>query len=384
MTSFKRFLSSSDSPERAPARRPGSPWLWALPAALLAATAGCSEATGNGETSGGNPGDGTPLTFDVPATGRAFVRLSTPEVVTPPDDGMSSTDWDLAFSAYDVFTNSGLSGPGDGGAFPLDYGDFESGEIPGIPFLIEDDSGGAFVDWYKYDSSEHVIYSRFHVYGVQSAGRTWKVQLFTFYGDVQGAPVAGLYSLQYAEVTAAGPGPATQLMDVDATAGGSMVPETAPSACLNLDSGEVLPLTPAEAAANTDWHLCFRRPLVSVNGELGGPGDVRAADLNASETEDETLEQVVARTPASEAARFDGVGNAELTDPAVPYRGDHIVTAFSDKWADVAASPPAPAQIAWLIQSPDGVTRYVAVFDKFEGATGETPGRVTMRIKKVE
>src|SRR6185436_9309533 len=134
------------------------------------------------------------------------------------------------------------------------------------------------------------------------------------------------------EVTAAGPGPATQLAAVDATAGGSGAPETEPSACLNLDTGVQLPLTPAEAAASTDWHLCFRRALVSVNGELGGPGDVRAADLDASETEAETLEEVMARTQASEAARFDGVDHAKLTDPAVPYRGDHIVTAFSDKW----------------------------------------------------
>lgn len=355
-----------------------------LAAASLVLASGCTEAVGGGQTTGDPIGDPTALTVDVPATGRAFVRLETPEVVTPPDDGTTSTDWDLAFSGLDAFTNSGLSGPGDGGAFPVDMEDYQAGKIPGIPFLIEDEAGGAFIDWYAYDPSEHVIYSRFHVFGVESAGRRWKVQLQGFYGDVQGAPVAALYALQYAEVTASGAGPTTAVVDLDATAGGSDAPDTAPSACLDLSTGATLMLLPPEAAASTDWHLCFRRAAVSVNGELGGPGDVRAADLHAAETEDEDLEQVKARTKASEAARFDAVGHAELTDPAVPYRGDRIVSALSDKWVLPGSSPPAPASIAWLVQAAGGVGRYVVVFDAFEGATAETVSRVTLHVKKVE
>jgi hypothetical protein len=262
--------------------------------------------------------------------------------------------------------------------------DYESGEVPDIPFVIEDDAGGAFVDWYAYDPSAHVIYSRFHVYGVKAGGRLWKVQIYSFYGEVQGAPVSALYSLQYAEVTQGGPAPATQVMALDATAGGSDAPETEPSACLNLETDAQLMLKPAEAATSTDWHLCFRRAMVIVNGELGGPGDVGAADLNAAETDSESLEEVMARTQAGEAARFDGVGYAELTDPAVSYRGDHIVTAFSDRWVEAGSNPPAPAEAGWLIQSPDGATRYLAIFDRFEGPTDASPGKVTMHIKKVK
>lgn len=354
-------------------------------ASFLLFSPGCSEEVGNsGPTGGPPPGDPTAFKVDVPATGRAFVRVATPEVVTPADDGMSSSDWDIAFSGYDVFTNSGLSGPAEGGAFPIDRADYEAGEIPGIPFLIADDAGGAFVDWYAYDPAEHVIYSRFHVFGVESGGRYWKVQLYSFYGDVQGAPVAGLYSLQYAEVTADGPGAATEVLDLDATAGGSEAPDTEPSACLDLVSGERLMLLPSEAAASTDWHLCFRRALVSVNGELGGPGDVRAADLHASESDAEDLGDVMLRTKASEAARFEGVGYAELTDPKVTYRGDRIISAFSDRWVVPGSSPAAPSDTAWLIQGADGVSRFIAIFDAFEGPTEASPGRVVMHIKQVE
>lgn len=351
--------------------------------ALLLLSSGCSEDVGS-TTGGPPPGDPTAFIVEVSATGRTFVRLATPEVVTLPDDGMSSTDWDIAFSGFDVFTNSGLSGSAEGGAFPIDRLDYEAGEIPDIPFLIEDESGGAFVDWYAYDPGEHVIYSRFHVFGVEAGGRYWKVQLHSFYGDVQGAPVSGLYSLQYSEVTADGPGPITEVLDLDATAGGSDAPDTAPSACLDLETKTKLMLTPPDAATNTDWDLCFRRAAVNVNGELGGPGITRAADLHLLETESEELEQVMARTKASEAARFEGVGYAELTDPKVTYRGDRIVSAFSDRWVVAGSSPPAPADIAWLVQGADGLSRYIALFDRFEEPTATTPGRVVMHIKKVE
>jgi hypothetical protein len=340
---------------------------------------------GDGGSGGAGPGDtGASLAIEVPETGRVFVRLAKPEIVALDGDGATSTDWDLAFSGYDVFTNSGLSGPGKGGAFPNDIESYDTGDVQQIPFLIEDEAGGAFVSWYAYDPADHVIWSRYHIYGVEKAGRRWKVQLITFYGEVQGAPVTGLFQIRYAEVLAGGPGPTIELKDIDATAGGRDAPETAQSACLDLASGQVTMLTPAAARASSDWHLCFRRAEVSVNGELGGPGGVRAADLQAAELDAETLAEVKERTAASEAAKFEAIGLAELTAPAVSYRGDHIVTAFSDKWVKAGSSPPAPAEIAWLVQAADSDARFVAVFDRFEGATAASPGRVVMRVKPVE
>ncbi len=361
---------------------------WTVAAALLLLTPGCGEDTGAG-SSGGEAGgeaggeDGVSVAIDVPATGRAFLQLTTPEVVAVEGDGAASTAWDLAFSGYDVFTNSGLSGPGDGGALPLTLEDYEASDLPATPFLLSDEAGGAFSQWYAYDPSQHLIYSRYHIHAIEREGRYWKLQIITFYGEVDGAPVTGLYHLRYAEVLPDGPGPTVELRDLDATAGGRDAPETAPSACLDLAGGEVLMLTPAEARASTDWHVCFRRSLISVNGELGGPGATRGADLDGEQLE--SVEEVKDRTPESEAERFDAVGHDTLADPAVPYRGDHVVTAFTGRWLDPGSTPPAPARdAAWLVQSADGQSRFMAVIDRFEGATASSPERVVMRVKQVE
>ena len=84
--------------------------------ALCTLALGCSESTGGGDPggAGGTGGvdvgeEGTPLAVAVPETGRAFVDLAVPAVITPADDGMSSTDWDLAFGGINAFTNGGTN-----------------------------------------------------------------------------------------------------------------------------------------------------------------------------------------------------------------------------------------------------------------------------------
>ncbi|WP_437494115.1 HmuY family protein [Sorangium sp. So ce1014] len=331
------------------------------------------------------PGDGTLLEVEVPASGRVFLQLATPEVVVPAGDAAASTDWDLAFSGYDVLTNSGLSGPGDGGALPISLEDYRAGQLPSTPFLLQDEAGGAFTRWYAYDGQTHVAFSRYHIQAIEHEGRYWKLQILSFYGEVDGAPVTGLYQLRYAEVFPDGSGPTVDIKDLDATAGGIEQVDTAPSACLDLAGNQQLRLTPEEARASTAWHICFRRSLVSVNGELGGPGTARGADLQEQEERSEALAEVKARTAESEEARFNAADHAALTDPAVAYRGDHIATAFTGRWLDPGSSPPAPAKdAAWLVQSADGQSRFVAVIERFEGATDVSPGRVIMRVKQVE
>ncbi|MGK3983882.1 HmuY family protein [Sorangium sp. So ce136] len=360
---------------------------WSIAAALLLLTPGCSDDAGKESSSGGEPTteDGTLLEVDVPASGRVFLRLATPEIVTPADEGAASTDWDLALSGYDVLTNSGLSGPGDGGALPIGLEDYRAGELPSTPFLLKDEAGGAFTQWYAYDGEQHVAFSRYHVHALEHEGRYWKLQILSFYGELEGAPVTGLYQLRVAEVLPDGPGETVDIENLDATAGGLDADESAPSACLDLAGNRQLMLTPAEARESTEWHVCFRRSLVSVNGELGGPGTTRGADLQEAETGAESLADVKERTAESEAARFAAADHAALTDPAVLYRGDHVTTAFTGRWIEPGSSPPAPAKdSAWLIQSADGQSRFVAVIERFEGATDASPGRVVMRVKQVE
>lgn len=348
---------------------------------LLAA---CSETTGQNSSGSANvPSDpGVSFEVQVPPTGRAFVALKKPEIVTPMGDGSMDSTWDLAFEGYDVFTNSGISGSGQGGAFgPLDAITYDEGSAPTVPFTTQDKAGGAFNDFWAYDPNVHVLSVRYHVFGVREGDKLWKVQILGYYAEQQGAPVGALYRLRWAEVNASGPLSTQSLTEVDGTAGGSQAPEDVPSECLDLGTGTLVMHTPATARASKDWHICFRRAVVSVNGELGGPRGVTAVDLHASETETETLDMLKTRTDETELPRFDAIGFAELTAPNLVWRGDRVVSAFSDYWVNPAASPPAPHDHTWLVTTADESARYLLVFDRFEGATKDEPGKVVMRIR---
>lgn len=352
---------------------------------VLVLCAGCTEDVGGGGEGGDPLGGGTALAVDVPEAGRVYVDLDAAAVIDVADP-QTSYAWDLAFEGYEVFTSSGASGPGDGGAFgPLDLEIFVAGERPAVPFTSADVTGGAFVRWWAYDSDVHVIYSRFHVYGVRDEqGRLFKVQLITFYGDVQGAPVSAMYQLRWAEVTATGSGPTELVTDLDATAGGVEAPPTAPSACLDLASTTPIMLTPDQALGSSAWHLCFRRDNVSVNGELGGPRGVTAVDVDAASlNQEETVAEVKVRTADSELPRFDATDNTALSDPALVYRGDRIVSAFGTRWYDASKSPREPRPVSWHVVASDGEGIFLLVFERFEGATDVTPGRIDMRIKRV-
>lgn len=349
-----------------------------------------SSTAGASSGAGGEPSEvftiGTELRIDVEVDDPTFVQLSTASVVRVERDYQASGDWDLAFQGWDVFTNGGVSGVGKAAAFgPLPFTYWAAAKDPkDIPFLIEDKTAGAFLDWYLYDGQWHALYSRFHRYGVKSGERLFKVQLLGYYGEVQGAPVSALYQLRYAEVMPEGSGPPTTLGNVDATAGGLGGDAAAPSRCLTLGRGEQQALTPKAALESSSWDLCFRRDTISVNGGLGGPGGVTAVDLDAAETEAETLDTAKLLTPEGEIASFKAVDYEMLTAPGLKYRGDRIVSAFTEVWVDRALEPAVlPKDSTWLVVGADGKSRYLLGFTGLERSTAEAAGTVVMRIQQV-
>lgn len=364
-------------------------WLGAV-AAVPAVVFACSEDVGKkndttptvtvsdaGDEASTSPFDvGEELRVPVPDGQRVYVSLASPPSLKTPVDPASDRSWDLAFEGYDVFTNSGPSGGGSSSAFgPLDTITFLDDVSPQVPFLAADQTGGAFLRWWFYAGApQHVLYSRLHTYGVKDGAKLYRVQVLGYYGERDGTAVAALYKIRYAEVGQ----PAKELDLVDGTGTGP----DAPNDCVDLGTGAKVKHTPAEALATSDWHLCFRRESISVNGERGGPRGVTAVDFDVARTATETLDAVSSLTPESEATKFDAVTAAAFDGQ--PLRGDRVVSAFIPLWLAKNVSPPAPNKVAWLVVGADGKKRYLVGFSRFEGATATTPGTVVMRVKAVQ
>src|SRR5690606_19692859 len=184
--------------------------------------------------------------------------------------------------------------------------------IPEVP-MRADLSDGAMSSWFWF--SDVGITSRYHIYGVRDGdGRTFKVQVLSYYGGDGHGQASARYTLRYAEVTNDRVGETTELGGIDATAGGVSAPADAPAGCVDLARGKVLTLTKDEWASSADWHLCFQRTDIFLNGGLSGPGNVKAVDLDIDPSSGQDLgvtDAERARTAASELARFDAVTYAE-------------------------------------------------------------------------
>ncbi len=189
--------------------------------------------------------------------------------------------------------------------------------------------------------------------------------------------------MRYAEVTGDGVGEAHERSMIDATAGGSKDDEREPSPCLSLDSEEVTPLTPAEARQSSDWQLCFRREAISVNGGLSGPRGMQAVDLQGDATADETEAEIQARTAATEQARFDDVDFESLSDSALVYRPDGVVTAFAERWLVPGSSPLELSDYAWLVIGADGASKYLLRFSDLSGDPAREAATLRLESKSV-
>ncbi len=368
-------------------------WLVASAASMLVLGAGsaCSDSAGTKTTTGSGAEAGadadtfsTSAELQVPVgAGRVYVKLASPPAIVTPADPKTDKGWDLAFEGLDVFTNSGPSGAGLGASFgPLDPIVFIDDAAPATPFLATDTTGGAFLRWWFYGgaAANHALYTRFHVYGVQDGQKQYKVQVLNYYGLRDGAPIAALYRVRWAELTATGTGPIQDLADLDGTA--DQANAAGKSECLDLGTGARMMLTATEARASSAWHLCFRRENISVNGEVGGPRGVGAIDLDAASSPTEKLSDVVQLTPESQQARFDAVHAQSLAGQ--PFRGDRIVSGFGTLWLERGVSPVAPSKSAFVVRGADNTSMYLVGFARFDGASVTSPGTVVMRVKSVK
>lgn len=105
--------------------------------------------------------------YDLPAdTGKkgifTFFRFSDSTIVSNADS--NSTKWDIGFAGTTIITNSGVRGPGQGGAIVLKETDFYSvKEAPESGYRIENSltdlaiPTGSGKGWYTYDPQTHIV-----------------------------------------------------------------------------------------------------------------------------------------------------------------------------------------------------------------------------------
>lgn len=334
------------------------------------ATGGSGNHTG---ATGGSSGDGGAGGSDVVWPGeRIELQLGADPVWVNLSDRAEVDEagaWDLRFEQADIYTNSGVSGSGEGGAFgpyPIDQY-FESG-YPEVPFIMKDKFAGAFGTWYNYDlMGGHILYSNFYTYGIISGGKYYKLQVLSYYGSVGGAPVSAVYSIRYANVSAQGSGTVQVVENLDGTVGGTSGSGENKGTCIKLDSGQKLELTASEAQASSAWDLCFNRTAISVNGGLSGPGGVEAVRLH--EGDEIPLAEAKTFTTENTLPAFNAVSFSDLTNPKWIYRGDRVVSAFNDTvdWLETSA-PPVPGEYSWLVIGNSGASFLVAFTDITEDA----------------
>jgi hypothetical protein len=357
----------------------------------LGSAVGCSSGkvtendnAGGADGAGGSSATAGPLELSIGPDSRTFVELGTPAEVTAKGNGETSIAWDIAFQGRDVFINGGISGPGSSKAFgPLSAPTYKSDTAPEVPLMLQDRAGGALLDWYDYVGTTHQLYSRYHVYGLRDGERFYKLQILGYYGELQGAPVSALYRVRYAEVLEGGLGEVHDVSGIDAIAGGSKDDDSAPSSCLTLDTEEITSLTPAEAAVSDAWQLCFRREAIAVNGGLSGPRGMEAVDLQADLTPEETEAEIKTRTAASEQAPFDDADFAALSDPALVYQADGVVTAFAQRWLEPGSDPLALSASVWLVQGADGASLYLMQLSDLSGDPAQGPATLSLEAKSV-
>ncbi len=117
-------------------------------------------------------------------------------VVARPTVPEESLDWDIAFQRYNVKTNGGTSGKGQGAASELGDQELETTTTAQVSnwtvdAVIEDartdelrSMNGVLSGWYAYHFFKHELVSKYKLYAVRSAdGRTALFKIHSYYDD---------------------------------------------------------------------------------------------------------------------------------------------------------------------------------------------------------
>lgn len=99
---------------------------------------------------------------DLNANTKSYIYFSLVTGKEVPAADAKTKNWDIAFSKTTIATNSGTSGPGEGGAIVLEKPFDQVNEAPQNGYKTDGDAGfaipgGSGNSWYKYDMGVHAI-----------------------------------------------------------------------------------------------------------------------------------------------------------------------------------------------------------------------------------
>lgn len=152
--------------------------------------------------------DGAITRLSIDATNKlsqVYVDLDTASELKP-TEAFETNEWDLALKRFDVFLNSGASGPtGNVEALVLDGADWDSlTQAPADGFSVDTPDrifNTVHEGWYRYDLGVHRLFARENLsYVVRTTKGTYvKLRMLSYY-DAAGTPA--VVSLEYAPISA--------------------------------------------------------------------------------------------------------------------------------------------------------------------------------------
>lgn len=259
------------------------------------------------------PGEARKVTLDV--TGKdAWVYFSFANGQVTPDNPSESLEWDVAFQRYNLKTNGGTSGPGQGAASDLGDLSLETTKSATVSkwtadAVIEDARTGdeqsmnaVLSGWYSYHFGKHELVSKYVLYAIKAAdGRVALFKIYDYYDD---AGTAGHLTILYRFPTGADldpdaghpddtdAGTGEVLDDVVETHDGVVYGETnldarASKTWWSFAQGGAVSVDDPETS--TGWDLSFDQWLLQTNSGTSGQGQA-AAKLAGTRDFDEALE----------------------------------------------------------------------------------------------
>lgn len=129
-----------------------------------------------------------------------YYSLRDSAIVSPADS--NSTKWDLAFKSTTVLTNSGSSGPGQGGAIVLTATDYDTLSTAPESGYVQDQAGLPAIGraWYTYTGppNHHILMNPGVVLVIRTAdGRYAKLKFTSYYKGGEAVPSTGAQSRFY-------------------------------------------------------------------------------------------------------------------------------------------------------------------------------------------